>query len=322
MTRQQREMRWGEVVSVVVILGGLLFVAVAVLSPACVLRSREPARRASCQNNLKQLGLIFKMYSNENPNERLPTVQAGYFEGVDGPILDLGPRVPQLYPEFMDDPNVLRCPSDEGSTSGQFHNESDALCFDIFTADAGRCARAVDNSYVYFGYWLDAVSTESPMGAVADLKVLAPVPIDASGLAQDAPVPVQAVKTLEALAPKLRKAVDQRDETAFFDVVDSDITGLDGQGNSQGDTLYRLREGLEYAITAPEAVTQPERQRVLSTIFVMLDRRFLADTGNHVPGGANVLYLDGHVNFIRLGAAPPATEPMAHLIQALTQSSE
>ena len=38
-------------------------VAVAVLLPAFV-PAREASRRASSQNNLKQLGLIFKMYAN------------------------------------------------------------------------------------------------------------------------------------------------------------------------------------------------------------------------------------------------------------------
>ena len=28
---------------------------------------------------------------------------------------------------------------------------------------------------------------------------------------------------------------------------------------------------------------------------------------NHVPGGSNVLYLDGHVEFVRFGDKPPVT---------------
>ena len=35
-------------------------------------RAREAARRASTQGNMKQFGLIFKMYANESPGERWP----------------------------------------------------------------------------------------------------------------------------------------------------------------------------------------------------------------------------------------------------------
>ncbi|HPM84397.1 MAG TPA: DUF1559 domain-containing protein, partial [Candidatus Anammoximicrobium sp.] len=37
----------------------------AILLPALA-RAREAARRSSCANNLKQWGLIFKMYDGEN----------------------------------------------------------------------------------------------------------------------------------------------------------------------------------------------------------------------------------------------------------------
>jgi hypothetical protein len=48
--------------------------------------------RASCQNNMKQLGLVFKMYANESYNQYIP----GGFR--------------QTYPEYVTDLNVLICP--------------------------------------------------------------------------------------------------------------------------------------------------------------------------------------------------------------------
>ena len=41
------------------------------------------------------------------------------------------------------------------------------------------------------------------------------------------------------------------------------------------------------------------------------------DLFNHIPGGCNVLYLDGHVDYIRYlpeGGTQPVTRPVANLI--------
>jgi prepilin-type processing-associated H-X9-DG protein len=79
----------------------------------------------------------------------------------------------------------------------------------------------------------------------------------------------------------------------------------EGLGNAGGDTVYRLREGIERFfitdINNPGASAESQ-----STIWIMHDavspviRNF-----NHVPGGANVLYLDGHVAFVKYPGPPP-----------------
>src|SRR5690606_36968437 len=89
------------VLAIVSILSSLLLPALA--------RSREAARRASCQNNLRQFGVIFGMYTSESRGNRYPPLQKWHLNGT--PTL-LGIRGVMLYPEYWTEPNIILCPSD------------------------------------------------------------------------------------------------------------------------------------------------------------------------------------------------------------------
>ena len=69
-------------------------------------------------------------------------------------------------------------------------------------------------------------------------------------------------------------------------------------------TLYRLREGIErFLITDINNVSAS--QKAQSQVPVLWDKiSTRVDAFNHVPGGANVLYMDGHVEFIKWTAHP------------------
>ena len=87
----------GAIVAIVVaaIFGVLFFVAIlAAIQLPALARARDAARRASCANNLKQIGICFKMFANEHNNE-------------------LPKSFNDLYPEYITDPYVLVCPSSE-----------------------------------------------------------------------------------------------------------------------------------------------------------------------------------------------------------------
>ena len=308
-----------ELLVVIAIIG----ILAAILLPALA-RAREAARRTSCVNNLKQWGLVLKMYANESKGGKLPM---DGFRSI-GPVVDcmdptfpvtgieetqqFGPYFNQVFPEYLTEVKIYRCPSSITDFTEQTNPDGVDITVrwcDYASSEAmgyasgptnrpwEGVAKLTDSSYSYERFVFDKVDDGWPVGPWN-----APWQFESAIYMQGDP----------CLPPWTAGGYDIPSTLVAWKCMDNDIAitaeRLDQVpadelpiGNGGSNTIYRLREGIErFMITD---INNPGASAMAqSDIPLMWDNMLggsKAARFNHIPGGANVLYLDSHVLFQR-----------------------
>jgi len=289
-----------ELLVVIAIIG----ILAAILLPALA-RAREAARRASCANNLKQWGLVFKMYANEWNGKFPPS-----------PAMGWGIHQESVYPEYISDVGIYLCPSDADAPKKEEIQEwirvrrvaSDGVerngvlpPYPEQTYGGSRHPALMGWSYNYRGW------------ALTGDKDL------------DDSYPLNAFEWSEAIEfyrhnPGLPTTFDyygwrMNDYDAPAMVYGSQTQRAPADGTGQTGTYYRTREGIErFCITD---INNPAGSAVAQSQITVMWDKVCGGTNlvqfNHIPGGANVLFMDGHVEFIKYPGKFPASTIGARL---------
>ena len=314
----------------------IIAILAAILLPALA-RAREAARRASCQNNLKQWGLILKMYSGEDRAGVFPPGSQALPMSPTGHLIQLmGVAGDALYPDYWNDPSIAICPSDSRTPLNPYRKNMGVLGqddlqpegfgtqedFPAQIAEVGRiaseqgedlCLRTRLSMPISYTYTAHAVRSQAELFSVFFGRVFYVwgAPVNTRNIPDPSYLGCSGFQVVYAAKGGMTEDFRQND----WD------TWLDDDGVSPVDVNHkRMKEGIErFFITD---INNPAAGSLAqSELFVMWDawaddryKTFDMDAGavanfggtgaarfNHIPGGSNVLFMDGHVEFIRFG---------------------
>jgi len=274
----------------------IIAILAAILLPALA-RAREAARKISCANNLKQMALVLRMYADEHAGRMPPGHPNNYWGTIEDNLETFTPGVypynlirnnytldaREIFPDYLSDLRVLVCPGYAGAVAPDRWYMDETFAMDRIDQELlieenqyalsqlqglrPDCECVTNQTYTYFPYGI--VTEEQGMFLWDELS---------------------------------RRMYD-----GYVDFMNDDIIVPDyfetqyGHAPGGTDTYYRLSDSSgRYFIR--DLNNPGNDMQADSAIPVMFDS--VSDgtgrlTFNHMPVGGNVLYLDGHVQFVK-----------------------
>lgn len=261
MRTPQQDSRGGFTLVELLVVVAIIAILASMLMPA-LSRAREAGRRAVCASNLRQVGMSLQMYADESDGH-FPNVQAMDCHG--GTLMFRGNA---MFPEYLTDLRVLLCPSHptarEEYANGRWWDKS-------VTMQAG--ARPVVDPCE-----IDALSYDYVPWLIREEWL-----VDQATMDYDAQFSAGLTVALAYAALGTGPAPDWM----FVDELGNAHRVLSAR---QGATRLLITD-----VNSPGA-----GQIADSEMSLMFDHVTIIPTQfNHIPGGANVLFMDGHVEYAK-----------------------
>jgi prepilin-type N-terminal cleavage/methylation domain-containing protein/prepilin-type processing-associated H-X9-DG protein len=293
-----------ELLVVITVIG----ILAAILLPALA-RARETANRASCLNNLRQFGLILKLYAGENrgalpPNQNIGGRPGrGPQDGYPSPT----PDALRLVPEYLVDPMLFFCPSGVIDPDDYLICPGGRWCHPE-TGQLDPIMFGGNNlGYLYYGWMTENVAVWLTVGScMSQLSRDFAGPYPANGAYLDRDLD-WTILDHGGVYKDVRYVLNDTLTKRGFSL--DDVEPPAPRGNAGGTRIMRLREGVERFLLT-DINNAAGANRAQSTLPIMWDHielglpykaeRILRF--NHVPDGVNVLYLDGHAEWKRYPA--------------------